>query len=48
MTGIGFGVMLLVSLIDREGSYGPRGDSRWRVGRLAAGPGRSNLRPLRV
>lgn len=28
MTGIGFAVMLLISLIDREGFYGPRGDSR--------------------
>ena len=28
MTGLGFVVMLLISLIDREGFYGPRGDSR--------------------
>ncbi|MGI8660876.1 MAG: hypothetical protein ACR2LH_07580 [Thermoleophilaceae bacterium] len=28
MTGIGFAVMLLISLIDREGFYGPPGDSQ--------------------
>jgi len=28
MTGIGFAVMLLISVVDREGFYGPPGDSR--------------------